>query len=195
MLLPHATWFANPLSSDSIHGILHNGRVCVLADLLAHEAGLDRDHTLAVCAAAAVHDCRRLNDWSDRGHGRRAAVWFLHNQNAITAVTGQQLRPALAAHAAKAISLHDIPYGDFTPAQERAYQYAPHLTDVLKAADCLDRYRLPLIRWWPNPSYLRLTVPSWLFPLAFDLVVRSEQARLDGATHEEALTHANHVLA
>ncbi|MER6171831.1 hypothetical protein, partial [Streptosporangium sp. NPDC001681] len=66
--------------------------------------------------------------------------------------------------------------------------------DLLKAADCLDRYRLPLTHWWPDPSYLRITVPSWLHAVAFDLVVRSEQARFDGATHHDALTHALALL-
>jgi hypothetical protein len=37
-------------------------------------------------------------------------------------------------------------------------------------------------------------VPDWLPPAAFALVVRSEQAGLDGATHHDALTGARQIL-
>ncbi|MFI6154219.1 hypothetical protein ACIBCA_16215 [Kitasatospora sp. NPDC051170] len=194
MLVPDVTWFAEPQLVDSIHGIRHNARVSLLASLLAQEYGLDRDHTAALCAAAAVHDCRRRDDRDDPGHGQRAAAWFTRNQAAVGSMLGRELPRDVSAQAASAISLHDVPYAAFTTEQNRDYQQAPHLTDLLKAADCLDRYRLPLMRWWPDPSQLRLLVPAWLHPVAFDLVVRSEQARLDGATSHGALIHARQIL-
>ena len=194
MLVPDVTWFAEPHIVDSIHGIRHNARVSLLAGLLAQEHGLDRDHSAALCAAAAVHDCRRRDDRDDPGHGRRAALWFTRNQPAVTTMIGRELPPALSKQAAAAISLHDIPYATFTPQQNLAYYRAPHLIDLLKAADCLDRYRLPLTRWWPDPSHLRIVIPAWLHPVAFDLVVRSEQSRLNGATNHGALIHASQIL-
>ncbi|MFI9631005.1 hypothetical protein ACIHCL_36750, partial [Streptomyces sp. NPDC052042] len=45
-------------------------------------------------------------------------------------------------------------------------------------------------RWWPNLIHLRVAVPDWLPPLAHGLVVHSEQARLHGARHCDALTDA-----
>ncbi|MEU9045083.1 MULTISPECIES: hypothetical protein [unclassified Kitasatospora] len=195
MLVPDVTWFAEAQLVDSIHGIRHNARVSLLAGLLAQEYGLDRDHTAALCAAAAVHDCRRQDDRDDPGHGQRAAAWFTRNQHTVTStMLGRQLLPDLAERAATAIGLHDLPYAGFTPQQNLAYRSAPHLVDLLKAADCLDRYRLPLIRWWPDPSHLRIAIPDWLHRVAFDLVVRSEQARLDGATNRGALIHASQIL-
>ncbi|WP_441246960.1 hypothetical protein [Kitasatospora sp. McL0602] len=194
MLVPDITWFAKPQLVDSIHGIRHNARVSLLASLLAQEYGLDRDHTAALCAAAAVHDCRRRDDRDDPGHGRRAAAWFAGNQAAVSSMLGRQLPPDVSTQAARAISLHDIPYTAFTTEQNLAYRRAPHLIDLLKAADCLDRYRLPLARWWPDPSHLRIVISAWLHPVAFDLVVRSEQARLDGATNHGALIHARQIL-
>ena len=179
---------------DSIHGIRHNARVSLLAGLLAQEYGLDRDHTAALCAAAAIHDCRRRDDREDHGHGWRAAAWFTENPAAVS-LLGRQLPPNLSAQATSAIGLHDVPYSAFTPEQNHDYQRAPHLTDLLKAADCLDRYRLPLTRWWPDPSQLRILIPAWLHPVAFDLVIRSEQARLDGATNHGALIHARQILS
>jgi len=88
------------------------------------------------------------------------------NQHAVTTMLGRELPPDLSQQAASAIGLHD----------------------------CLDRYRLPLARWWPDPSHLRIVIPAWLHPVAFDLVVRSEQARLDGATNHGALIHASQHL-
>ncbi|BFV58366.1 hypothetical protein KCMC57_up34700 [Kitasatospora sp. CMC57] len=195
MLVPDITWLAESRLVDSIHGVRHNARVSLLAGLLAQEHGLDRDHTAALCAAAAVHDCRRHDDREDRGHGWRAAGWFTANQTAVGSLLGRTLPPAVAALAADAIGLHDVPYTAFTAEQKRGYQQAPHLTDLLKAADCLDRYRLPLTRWWPDPSQLRVIIPAWLHPVAFDLVVLSEQARLDGATNHGALIHARQILS
>ncbi|WP_440097903.1 hypothetical protein [Streptosporangium sp. H16] len=194
LLMPEVAWFSDPLLTDSIHGIRHGARVCVLASLLAREHGLNRDDTATLCTAAAVHDCRRRDDRDHLEHGKRAADWFTHNSSTVTASFGHLVPAHAVAWAGTSIGLHNIPYSAFTPAEVRAYQQAPLLVDLLKVADCLDRYRLPLQRWWPDPSHLRIAIPSWLPPIAFDLMARSEQARLDGATHREALTHALHTL-
>ncbi|MFJ4428362.1 hypothetical protein [Streptomyces bobili] len=108
---------------------------------------------------------------------------------------GREVPTAALHRAAQAIALHDVPYNHFTAQQKCAYQAAPHLVDVLKAADCLDRYRLPLQWWWPDLTRLRVPVPDWLPEAAFALFVRSEQAALDGATHHHALTTARQSLA
>ncbi|MFE9921344.1 hypothetical protein ACFYQA_07120 [Streptomyces sp. NPDC005774] len=195
LLVPARSWFTTPRQADSNHGIRHNARVSVLAALLAQEYGLEDDDVAAVCAAGAVHDCRRRDDRTDAGHGRHAASWFLHHTDTVTGAMSRPVAPAALHRAAEAIAVHDVPYDDFTAQQERAYQAAPHLVDILKAADCLDRYRLPLQRWWPDLTRLRTPIPDWLPPAAFALVVRSEQAALDGATHHHALTTARQSLA
>jgi hypothetical protein len=69
---------------------------------------------------------------------------------------------------AHAIAVHDVPYSRFTARQEHIYRQAPHLTEVLKAADCMDRYRLPLKRWWPDTARLSIEVPDWLPPAPAD---------------------------
>ncbi|GAA3982914.1 hypothetical protein GCM10022384_34710 [Streptomyces marokkonensis] len=193
-LVPARSWFAIERQADSNHGIRHNARVSLLAALLAQEYGFDRDAVAAVCAAGAVHDCRRNDDRADPGHGRRAAAWFRHHADTVTRALEHEVPAPLLHRAAQAIAVHDVPYDRFTARQERAYRHAPHLVDVLKAADCLDRYRLPLKRWWPDTTRLRIPVPDWLPPAAFALVLRSEQAGLDGATHHHALTGARHSL-
>jgi hypothetical protein len=194
MLVPERSWFAAPRLADSHHGIRHNARVSLLAALLAEEHGLDGDDIAAVCAAGAVHDCRRLDDRDDPGHGQRAAAWFLRHTATVTGLLRREVPAASLRRAAEAIAVHDVPYDRFTAQQERTYRDAPHLVDVLKAADCLDRYRLPLRRWWPDLTRLRIPVPDWLPPAAFTLVVYSEQAALDGATHQQALDTARRSL-
>ncbi|MFJ3584628.1 hypothetical protein ACIPPS_20710 [Streptomyces sp. NPDC090127] len=194
MLVPPASWFALPSLADTNHGVRHNARVSLIAVLLAEEYGLEGEDVAAVCAAGAVHDCRRRDDREDPGHGWRAATWFLRNSDAITGALDRQVSMAALYRAATAIALHDVPYERFTGPQRRAYRAAPHLVDVLKAADCLDRYRLPLRRWWPEVSRLRLALPDWLPAAAFALVVRSERAHLEGATQTLALVTARQML-
>ncbi|MFD5447355.1 hypothetical protein ACWDTR_14575 [Streptomyces sp. NPDC003470] len=194
MLVPDRSWFAAPRLAGSNHGIRHNARVSLLAALLAEEHGLDSDDIAAVCVAGAVHDCRRLDDRDDPGHGQRAASWFLRHTATVTGALHQDVPAASLHRAAEAISVHDVPYDRFTARQKRAYRDAPHLVDVLKAADCLDRYRLPLQRWWPDMTRLRIPVPDWLPPAAFALVVHSEQAALDGGSHRQALGAARKFL-
>ncbi|MFC1438007.1 hypothetical protein ABUW04_07020 [Streptacidiphilus sp. N1-10] len=190
-LIPSEAWFCDAARADSIHGVRHNARVSLLAALLAQEHGLDAGFATVLSVAGAVHDCRRHDDRGDPGHGQRAADWFQQHADQVSAVLGVDMAPQWLQPAVLAIALHDIPYPAFTPDQRRAYTHWPHMVDLLKAADCLDRYRLPRTSWWPDPARLRVTVPSWLHPFAFDLMVSSEQARLDGADNRTALSRAH----
>lgn len=194
-LLPEVDWFAREESVDGLHGVRHNARVCLLAGLLARHYGLDDEQNAALRLAAAVHDCRRHNDQTDPEHGQRAAQWLASHHRAVTASFDLRLPREAVTAASTAISLHDVPYPAFSPAQHAAYQRVERLTDLLKAADCLDRYRLPLPRWWPDTARLRVKVPRWLHGVAVDLMLRSEQARLDGASHHDALTYACQIIS
>ncbi|MFC4955519.1 hypothetical protein ACFPFX_04320 [Streptomyces mauvecolor] len=193
--VPPSSWFTRQdLATDSNHGVRHNARVSLLASLLAQEYRLDAHDTAAACAAGAIHDCRRRNDRDDPGHGQRAATFLLANADAVTNALGRPVPQEALHRAATAIALHDVPYEQFTDRQQRAYQASPLLVDVLKAADCLDRYRLPLQRWWPDPSRLRRPLPPWAPAAAFAFVTRSERARLDGTANAHALHHAHQTL-
>ncbi|WP_051713141.1 hypothetical protein [Spirillospora albida] len=155
----------------------------ILAALLATESGLPPDDTRALTVAAAIHDCRRRNDRTDSGHGHRAAAWLRAQGPGILAALDVVLDAPLLDRAAHAVGLHDGDQPDRDP-----------LVGLLRAADALDRYRLPLARWWPDLSRLTVQVPTWMPPLAHRLVVLTEEARLDGATPETALTHAHHTI-
>ncbi|MFG3438307.1 hypothetical protein ACGF0J_13780 [Nonomuraea sp. NPDC047897] len=195
MLVPKSGWFTDEHQADSIHGIGHNARVSLLASLLAAEHGLDDQDTAALCVAAAVHDCRRRNDRADPGHGRRAARWFTRNHARMQVAFAHTLPPVAVLRAGIAIALHDTPYAAFTGTDQVTYRRAESLVDLLKGADCLDRYRLPLARWWPDTTHLRVEVPGWLHRIAFDLMLHSEQARLEGVSHRDALTHARQIIS
>ncbi|MGW2377417.1 hypothetical protein [Kitasatospora sp. NPDC001683] len=186
LLVPNASWFARTHTAASIHGVRHGARVAALVQLLAPGHGLTPGRGLALAAAAACHDCRRRCDRDDPGHGRRAADWLTEHTASLQTTFGT----APTTEAITAVALHDVPHHAFTGDQERAYRHHQVAVDLLKVADALDRYRLPLTRWWPDLNRLRLQVPAWAPVLAHDLVVGSEHAHLDGATDIQALERA-----
>ncbi|GII94398.1 HD domain-containing protein [Sinosporangium siamense] len=194
-LLPEVAWFAREQAADGIHGARHNARVGLLAALLAEHHDLDAEQSAALRLAAVVHDCRRHDDRADPGHGQRAAHWLIRHHPAVTASLDMRLSEEAVTAACTAIGLHDVDYPEFSAAQRHAYEQAPRLTDLLKAADCLDRYRLPATRWWPDLARLRVSVPAWMHGLAVDLMLASEQAGLDGAAHDEAVSHARDTIS
>ncbi|MGW3185976.1 hypothetical protein ACWDD9_42565 [Kitasatospora sp. NPDC001119] len=190
-LVPAEDWFAEAALTDTLHGVRHNARVSVLAAVLAALHHLDAGHTLALTVAASVHDCRRHNDRTDAGHGERAARWLHRQHHVVTAAFGlPDLTAPLLDAATTAIALHDLPAHAAPPHRRCADPRIRQVADLLAAADALDRYRLPALRWWPDPALVRTPLPEALHALAFRLVLDSEHASLDGATHHGALRHA-----
>ncbi|WP_406205422.1 hypothetical protein OH807_30830 [Kitasatospora sp. NBC_01560] len=190
LLVPNASWFARTETTDSIHGVRHGARVALLVQFLAPGLGLVPERVLALAAAAACHDCRRRHDRDDPGHGRRTARWLASHLDTVTSAFGT----APSAEAVVAVALHDVPHHTFDQDDKSEYRRHGLAVDLLKLADALDRYRLPLPRWWPDPGRLRLPVPDWAPALAHDLVVRSERARRDGACDAQALELALHAV-
>jgi len=92
--------------------------------------------------------------------------------------------------AATAVRLHDIPYEEFTADDKADHARAERITDLVKAADALDRYRLPKLKWWPDSRYVREPAFDELRGLAFDLVLVSERAYLAGASGTAAVRYA-----
>ncbi|MFD7856842.1 hypothetical protein ACFV6B_21510 [Streptomyces microflavus] len=183
-------WMANAQLADSLHGVRHAMRTATLAALLADADDLTEDDTATLVMAAAVHDCRRVHDKDDRGHGARAAIWLTGNADMAwghfhLAATAQRI-----VSAATAVRLHDVPYDVFTPDDLSDYARNRHVTDLLKAADALDRYRLPKLSWWPDASRVRAAAFASLRPTAFELVVASEAAHLAGIDSADAVLKA-----
>ncbi|MFC4035866.1 hypothetical protein ACFO3J_31005 [Streptomyces polygonati] len=194
-----ADWWAEAGTEDSLHGVRHGMRTAALAALLAalpaedagpEGTGLDEDATADLVLAAAVHDCRRRHDKDDRGHGARAASWLSANADRVWGHFQLTATPPRVERAAIAVRLHDVPYADFGPDDRTDHARAEKLCDLLKAADALDRYRLPNLSWWPDGTRIRAAAFDRLRAIAFDLVVASETARLAGLDSAAAVHEA-----
>ncbi|MEF9904756.1 hypothetical protein [Streptomyces sp. P9-A2] len=183
-------WLADPRLYTSLHGVRHAMRTAALAAVLAEANGLDDADTATTIVAAAVHDCQRRHDKDDRGHGARAAIWLAANADTVWGHFGLTATPRRIVQAATAIRLHDIPYEAFTADDRTDHTRAERITDVVKAADALDRYRLPKLKWWPDAQYIRELAFDQVRSLAFDLVLISEKAHLAGASSPEAVFYA-----
>lgn len=184
------SWHAESRVVDSIHGTRHLVRTAALAALLAEFYGLDQQDTATLVVAAAVHDCRRVHDKDDPGHGERGAAWLAEHAAEVFGLFGVDHSPDRVLRAAVAVRLHEVPYDAFGERDTTEHAAAEQVTDVLKTADALDRYRLPKQKWWPNDQFLRALPPPWLHSVAFELVVETETARLDGADSAEAVRTA-----
>jgi hypothetical protein len=182
-----AAWFAVPALAESIHGVRHGMRTAAYAALLGELVELDDEAAAALIIAAAVHDCRRLHDKDDIGHGARAARWLATHTVPVAkhfAVSAEVLRQLWQARIA--VRLHDLPYERFRPAQVRAYQQVRQLSDLLKAADALDRYRLPKLKWWPDTQRVRVEAFGALLRFAYELVLETERAWVHDGAHRPA---------
>ncbi|MDT0422683.1 hypothetical protein [Streptomyces evansiae] len=183
-------WWADRRLYTSLHGVRHALRTATFAAVLAETNGLDDADVATATLAAAVHDCRRHHDRADPGHGARAAVWLAANADTVWNHVGLTAAPRLSVRAATAIRLHDIPYEAFTKDDVTDHARTGPIADVLKAADALDRYRLPKLKWWPDTRYVHEPAFDSLRELAFDLVLISEQAHLTGADGSAAVRYA-----
>uniref|UniRef100_A0AAU2VR26 HD domain-containing protein n=1 Tax=Streptomyces sp. NBC_00008 TaxID=2903610 RepID=A0AAU2VR26_9ACTN len=183
-------WWADPRLYTSLHGVRHAMRTAALAAVLAETNGLDDADATTVILAAAVHDCQRRHDQDDRGHGARAATWLAANADTVWGHFGLAASPRRIVQAATAVRLHDIPYEEFAADDTADQARAERITDLVKAADALDRYRLPRLKWWPDSRYVREPTFDELRGLAFDLVLVSERAYLAGASGPAAVRYA-----
>lgn len=185
-----AAWLAEPRLRDSLHGVRHAMRTAALAALLAETCGLEEPDTATLIIAAAVHDCRRLHDKDDRGHGERAGRWLATNAEAVWEHFQVETTEPAVTQAATSVRLHDVPYSDFTTDDEADYSRAQKISDLVKAADALDRYRLPKLSWWPDSRHVRAKAFDQLQAAAFDLVLWSETGHLAGLDSADAVFKA-----
>jgi hypothetical protein len=183
-------WHAEPNLVNSLHGTRHLLRTAALAALLAELYGLGSRDTATLVVAASMHDCRRLHDNNDTGHGERASTWLIEHSSEVFSFFGVHANATQIHKAAVAIRLHDVPYIAFTESDAASRVATEGITDLLKAADALDRYRLPTLEWWPRYEYLRVVPPMWLRRVAFDLVLETESACLAGADSVSAVLTA-----
>lgn len=120
----------------------------------------------------------------------RAAGWLAGNGDTVFGHFGLVATSRRLTRAATAVRLHEIPYAEFTAGDRADHARAERVTDLVKAADALDRYRLPKLKWWPDARYVREPAFDELRGLAFALVLISERAYLAGASGPAAVRRA-----
>ncbi|MFX1340696.1 MAG: hypothetical protein ACFFDK_18945 [Promethearchaeota archaeon] len=187
--IPDPTWFIITKKKDSIHGMRHILRVMFHSFHLVLVSGSKSSHFFKnSLVASSLHDLRRKNDLMDLYHGKRAARWFKKNISLIE----NQFEIHLTEDDVKAIyysmSFHDVSYESI--ARNMKYEQYKDLTDILKTADALDRYRLPSIRLWFKDKYVSVIPSDYLKFIAFQLVIDSETKFLNGLTNVDSVLRA-----
>lgn len=167
-------WFLEHRIVDSLHGLRHLLRtayftLCLVGDMPGQDIKVKN-----AAVAALVHDIRRRDDKGDSSHAERSARWFRTHATEVASHFGLELTPTEIASIEAAIALHEVPYRDFTLQQKSLYSKHRALTDLLKTADALDRYRLPKLKWWINDEYLSFIPSPNIKQIAFDLIALSE---------------------
>lgn len=61
---------------SEMHTKYHCARVLLMALVIAHQIGVSDEEMEVLSMAAVFHDSRRLDDWLDTGHGKRAAEYY-----------------------------------------------------------------------------------------------------------------------
>ena len=160
---PQAAWFRH--NPHGIHGIGHETRVLILAELLAEAANVSSDERLVLRWAAITHDTQREDDGIDARHGERAAAWVLEKFTDPT-IDWHRVGQLLTAH---------VPPDNGS---------LPLLAKLFKDADALDRVRLGDL----DPRRLRTEHARALIPKAEALLGKAE-----GATFTETLLVAKEL--
>ena len=137
--------FSDPHSE--LHTRDHCARVLLYSILISRDMPVGRLWRDALCLAAVFHDCRRLDDGPDVGHGARAAQRYLEHCEA------EGTPFYMATYIAMKFHDRDDEEGEAAMAEEGLGEDAVLMYRVLKDADALDRFRLD-----PNgldPRFLR----------------------------------------
>ncbi len=164
-----------------IHGSRHATRVAVFSFWLAKGAEVPLQQALVF--AALYHDSRRQNDRRDLGHGSRAAEAF---RLGLCGFSTNDLNVEQKEIVDQAMRFHDVDWHEI-PDNYR------HRIDIrlFKAADALDRYRLPKRKWWPDPAMLKHQPAISLLPSAAVLMCLHEAYAISGVEEIAALTQAS----
>lgn len=166
--------------AEGIHGVMHSTRTM----LIAHWIGvIGNTDSVPLAVAARWHDTRRQNDQEDLGHGARAARKIAKTHMESRGCSAEQL-----ATAVKMMRYHDVPTGSISPTY-----LAAHFREIttFKAVDALDRFRLPKVKWWPQPTKIEYQPALALAPYSAAVVVLSEALRLTLNSHPvDAVTQA-----
>lgn len=158
--LTDPAWFRR--EPFGIHGITHVTRVLVWAAVLADRFGTAPAlRVLELYWAAATHDVERIDDWTDNGHGERAAAWVASR---LAAERPLAARSDLG-FVAELDRWHEV-------TDRKIGSWSLELL-LFKDADGLDRVRIHDL----DPKYLRTQVASQLADPAARLMEATMELR------------------
>ena len=187
--IPDPSWFLISEKMDSIHGMRHILRVIFHSLFLIIISKDISSHSLKnSLVASSLHDLKRKNDLMDLYHGKRVARWFKKNTSLIENHYEIHLSQRDIDEIYFGISFHDVAYKKIE--KNTNYKKYKALTDILKTADALDRYRLPSLRLWFKDKFISFIPPEYLKNMAYELVISSEINFLKGLTNENSVLMA-----
>ncbi|KAA5379385.1 hypothetical protein [Phocaeicola dorei] len=127
------------LPTSEVHGKGHSKRVLLYALMMVRQRLGENEEAMRILSHAAVfHDTRRLDDWSDTGHGARAAIYYKDFCR-----TGNIPFSNLASEIMKYHDRDDrIGVQQITTACPDEKEAGIELYRIFKDADALDRFRL-----------------------------------------------------
>lgn len=164
-------FYSSKQTSGCIHGKNHAMRVAINILLLYFESRPKKEIAINdLIYSALFHDCSRINDSKDVGHGERSSG-LLKSRAVAGEIEIKDLKSVLSS-----IYFHDLNYEMIEGNPN--YTQSKTLCDLLKTADSLDRYRFPRNDWWIDDKCLKIIPSDTLKNFAFNLSINSEQEKL-----------------
>ena len=183
--IPKAEWFKATGHEKSIHGQRHLARVLIYSVILGKLENLNKKQSDRTQTAAALHDIGRVDDRTDPGHGEASGDWILENFQTLNN-NGYEIEDGDLNTIKVLTTFHEVPFGAI-PNEIRQSSVMDELS-LVRAADALDRYRLPSQKWWPNVEYLSLDTSKKLLSVAKYLTLNTENDTLaDGYDFVDSL--------
>jgi hypothetical protein len=118
-------------------------------------------------------------------HGLRAANWMKKNVAEIEKKFSVSFIAKDIEEIYWSIAFHDISGDEIL--NNKNYLKFKESIKIIKAADALDRYRLPKLKWWINDKKLGVKVDNSVKKLAYNFIVQSEQKFLSGKDSIESI--------
>lgn len=172
-LIPSRKYFLRKSHYSSIHGITHIIRVMFNVLFLCKLLKIDQWRLYLI--AACVHDLRRENDNTDKGHGDRAANWFLANLKLFERYLNR--RDNSITRIVEMVKYHEV---DNSIIPKKIWNKYSTEIDIIKSADALDRFRQPDEKWWPDPKRIPLEEAAVLLNICREFTIKSERLLLQG---------------
>lgn len=157
LLTPYKHYLKHHASQrfNTIHGIRHQLRTMLYVWILSQYLNINDDENIKpLLIATFFHDIMRQDDNKDELHGINSANWI-----------GRHF-VELPESVLDAVKCHN---------EEGTGEQKDILCSILKAADALDRYRLPKANWWPDQNRMPIKCPDKIINFCKYLTIETER--------------------